>query len=65
VYYRLSELWRVGHHTSPLDVSLEHQDGTGRFDDPKHEFTVLYGGDSAATCILEVALPWKPHVDAA
>jgi hypothetical protein len=26
---------------------------------------VLYGGDSASTYILEVALPWKAHVDAA
>ena len=64
MYYRLSDFWRVGYHASPLDVSLEHQDGSGRFDDPQHELTVLYGGDSATTCILEVALPWKPHVDA-
>lgn len=49
---------------SPLDVSLEYQDGSGRFDDPEHKLTVLYGGDSATTCILEVALPWEPHVDA-
>lgn len=64
MYYRLSELWRVGYHASPLDVSLEYQDGSGRFDDPERKLTVLYGGDSATTCILEVALPWKPHVDA-
>ena len=54
----------MGSHVSPLAVSLEHQDGSGRFDDPQHELTVLYGGDSATTCILEVALPWKPHVNA-
>ncbi len=64
MYYRLSEFWRVGYHASPLDVSLEYQDGSGRFDDPERKLTVLYGGDSATTCILEVALPWKPHVDA-
>jgi hypothetical protein len=63
VYYRLSEFWRVGYHASPLVVSLEYQDGSGRFDDPERKLTVLYGGDSATTCILEVALPWKPHVD--
>jgi hypothetical protein len=65
VYYKLSEFWRVGYHESPLVVSLEYQDGSGRFDDPEREFTVLYGGDSATTCILEVALPWEPHVDSA
>lgn len=65
MYYRLSEFWRVAHHQSPLEVSLEHQDGSGRYDDPRRERTVLYGADSAVTCILEVALPWKPHVDAA
>jgi RES domain-containing protein len=64
VYHRISEFWRVGYHASPLEVSLEYQNGSGRFDDPEHELTVLYGGDSATTCILEVALPWKPHVDA-
>lgn len=64
MYYRLSEFWRVGYHASPLNMSLDYQDGSGRFDDPEHELTVLYGGDSATTCILEVALPWKPHVDA-
>jgi hypothetical protein len=64
VYYRLSEFWRVGYQASPLDVSLEYQDGSGRFDDPQRKLAVLYGGDSATTCILEVALPWKPHVDA-
>jgi hypothetical protein len=64
VYHRLSEFWRVGYHASPLDVSLEYQDGSGRFDDPERKLTVLYGGDSATTCILEAALPWKPHVDA-
>lgn len=64
MYYRLSEFWRVGYHASPLDVSLEYQDGSGRFDDPERELAVLYGGDSATTCILEAALPWKPHVDA-
>jgi hypothetical protein len=57
VYYTLREFWRVGYHESPLTVSLEYQDGSGRFD-------ALYGGDSAMTCILEVALPWKPHVNA-
>ena len=65
MYYRLSEFWRVGYHASPLEVSLEHQDGSGRFDDPERELAVLYGGDSATTCILEVALPWNQHVDAA
>lgn len=64
MYYRLSEFWRVGYHASPLDVSLEYQDGSGRFDDPERKLTVLYGGDSATTCILEVTLPWEPHVDA-
>ncbi len=64
MYYRLSEFWRVGYLASPLDVSLEYQDGSGRFDDPERKLAVLYGGDSATTCILEVALPWKPHVDA-
>jgi hypothetical protein len=64
VYYRLSEFWRVAYHASPLEVSLEYQDGSGRFDDPERTLAVLYGGDSATTCILEVALPWKPHVDA-
>lgn len=64
MYYRLSEFWRVGYHASPLDVSLEYQDGSGPFDDPERKLTVLYGGDSATTCILEVTLPWEPHVDA-
>ena len=54
----------MGYHASPLDVSLEYQDGSGRFDDPERKLAVLYGGDSATTCILEVALPWNPHVDA-
>ncbi len=54
----------MGYHASPLAVSLEFQNGSGRLDDPHREFTVLYGGDSATTCILEVALPWKPNVDA-
>ena len=53
----------MGFHESPLTVSLEFQNGSGRFDDPLHEFTVLYGGDSATTCILEVALPWEQHVN--
>jgi hypothetical protein len=65
VYFKLSEFWRVGYHESPLHVSLEYQTGSGRFDNPRHERTVLYGCDSATTCILEVALPWKPHVDGA
>lgn len=65
MYVRLSDFWRVGFHAAPLEVSLEYQDGKGRFDDPERELTVLYGGDSAQTCILEAALPWKPHVDAA
>lgn len=43
---------------------MGYQDGSGRFDDPERKLAVLYGGDSATTCILEVALPWKPHVDA-
>lgn len=64
MYYRLSEFWRVGYHASPLEVSLEYQDGSGRFDDPQRKLAVLYGGDSATTCILEVALLWEPHVDA-
>lgn len=54
----------MGYHASPLDVTLEYQDGSGRFDDPKRDLTVLYGGDLATTCILEIALPWKAHVDA-
>lgn len=63
MYYKLSEFWRVGYHESPLAVSLEYQDGSGRFDDPDREFTVLYGANSATTCILEVALPWEPHLN--
>lgn len=64
MYHNLQEFWRVGHHESPLTVTLDHQGGN-RFDDPQHEFTVLYGGDCATTCILEVALPWSQHINAA
>ncbi len=63
-YFPLEKFWRVGYHADPLAVSLEYQIGEGRFDDPRREFGVLYGGDSALTCIFEVALPWAPHQDA-
>jgi len=63
VFHRVSELWRVGYHDDPLSVLLEYQ-GSGRFDDPQREFTVLYGSDSVETCIIEMALPWNLHPDA-
>jgi len=53
-------MWRLGYYVEPLAVSLEYQ-GSGRFDDPYKERTVLYGADLAITCIYEIALPWKPH----
>ncbi|MDH2909464.1 MAG: RES family NAD+ phosphorylase [Candidatus Eremiobacteraeota bacterium] len=62
MFFKLDEFWRVGYHVDPLSVSLEYQGG-GRFDDPNGEFTVLYGSDSAETCIIEKASPWKPHED--
>jgi len=63
VFHRVNELWRVGYHADPLSVSIEYQ-GSGRFDDPQDERTVLYGSDNVETCIIEIALPWSLHVDA-
>jgi len=63
VFVRVNELWRVGYHDDPLSVSLAYQ-GSGRFDDPQREHTVLYGSDSVETCIIEIALPWNLHPDA-
>lgn len=63
MFFKLDDLWRIGHHTDPLSVSLEYQ-GNGRFDDPLREYAILYGSDSVETCIMEIALPWALHVDA-
>jgi len=63
VFHRVNELWRVGYHADPLSVLIEYQ-GSGRFDDPQQECTVLYGSDNVETCIIESALPWSLHVDA-
>ncbi len=63
MFFRLNELWRVGYHDDPLSVSIEYQGG-GRFDDPQHERTVLYGSDTVETCIIEIAMPWSLHSDA-
>jgi len=65
VVFHLQEFWRVGYHVEPLTVSLEYQTGEGRFDDPEGSKTVLYGADSALTCIFENALPWIAHQEAA
>jgi hypothetical protein len=35
LYDRPAEFWRVGYHETPLVVSLEYQNGSGRFDDPQ------------------------------
>ncbi|MGC2407473.1 MAG: RES domain-containing protein [Candidatus Cybelea sp.] len=64
MFFKLEELWRVGYYDDPLNVSLEYQGG-GRFDDPRHERLVLYGADSAETCVIERASPWTLHTDAA
>lgn len=63
MFHRVNELWRVGYHADPLSVLFEYQ-GSGRFDDPQQEYTVLYGSDNVETCIIESALPWSLHVDA-
>lgn len=63
MFFRLQDFWRVGYHDDPLTVSIEYQGG-GRFDDPRGERIVLYGGDSAETCIIEKASPWLSHTDA-
>lgn len=63
MFFKLEELWRVGYYDDPLTISLEYQ-GYGRFDDPRHERIVLYGADTAETCIIEKASPWKLHTDA-
>lgn len=63
MFVRVNELWRVGYHDDPLSVSLAYQ-GSGRFDDPQREHTVLYGSESVETCIIEIALPWRMHADA-
>ncbi len=63
MFVKVNELWRVGYHDDPLSVSLAYQ-GSGRFDDPQREHTVLYGSDSIETCIIEIALPWNLHPDA-
>lgn len=63
MFVKVNELWRVGYRDDPLSVSLAYQ-GSGRFDDPQREHTVLYGSDSVETCIIEIALPWNLHSDA-
>ncbi len=62
MFVKLNELGRVGYHDDPLSVSTEYQGG-GRFDDPQHERTVLYGSDTVEACIIESALPWSLHPD--
>jgi hypothetical protein len=64
LYQTLRDFWRVGYHADPLHVTLEHQDGSGRFDDPERQRTVLYGAEDPRTCILEIARPWKPRPEA-
>lgn len=62
MFFKLTEMWRLGHYEDPLSVSIEYQ-GNGRFDDPSRERTVLYGSNTIETCILEMANPWIPHPD--
>ena len=54
----IHEFWRVGYHVDPLHVTLEFQNGSGRFDDPQRQKVVLYGANTIRTCILKLALPW-------
>ncbi|HEY1728114.1 MAG TPA: RES family NAD+ phosphorylase [Candidatus Baltobacteraceae bacterium] len=54
----MTSFWRAGYFADPLRVTLEHQDGSGRFDDPERGRIVLYGASSIRTCIFEVVLPW-------
>jgi hypothetical protein len=63
VAIEVREFWRVGYYADPLHVTLEYQNGSGRFDDPERKKVVLYGAYSLRTCFFEIVMPWDPADD--
>ena len=53
-------LHRIGWPPDPLAWPPRRYRGGGRFDDPKHQFGVLYVADNLRACFLETLDPFRP-----
>lgn len=54
---------RIGRCPSPLAWLPWQAVGTGRFDDPRGEFRVLYAAEQRLACFVETLAPWRPSLE--
>jgi hypothetical protein len=58
-------VWRIGHHTAPLDYPpREYCAWNHRFDDPQQEYRTLYAAEHAITCMRELLADLRPDAKA-